>query len=89
MYNPTTGTIIATRDVTWADWHGSQDVPVSLKMFAEDLNVNVKDDQIGEEEVLTTTRILFPLEQRGRLQKWLQPELKIPKPREPGASWPS
>eukprot|EP00980_Cylindrotheca_fusiformis_P013239 scaffold3369_cov124-Cylindrotheca_fusiformis.AAC.1 len=49
MYNPDTGTVIATRDITWAEWHGGQEVPVSLKMFAEDMEVNLKDDQIGED----------------------------------------
>ena len=105
MYNPDTGTIIATRDVTWAEWHGSQDVPVSLKMFAEDLNVDVKDDQIGEEEVEQvtpmplylmlypkTTRISFLLEQGGRLLlllQLLQTELQKQKAQEYSVNWPS
>jgi hypothetical protein len=60
MYNTVTGTIIATRDVTWADWHGGQDIPVSLKMFAKDMEVDLKNDSIGEEEVLPTPNTFGP-----------------------------
>ena len=51
MFNPATSRIIATRDVVWAEWHGSQDIPASLKMFANDMEVNTRDDQIGEDTV--------------------------------------
>ena len=50
MYNPATGKVINTRDINWADWHGSQEIPTSLKMFAKDLSVDKRDDQIGEED---------------------------------------
>ena len=49
FYNPETHKIILSRDVTWAEWHGSQEVPESLHMFAADLNVDVTNDQIGED----------------------------------------
>ena len=58
MYNPATGRIIATRDVIWAEWHGSQNIPESLKMFAEDLEVNKDDDQIGEDEVTKAPHLI-------------------------------
>jgi hypothetical protein len=48
MYNPDTGRVIESRDITWADWHGSQAIPQSLKMFAEG-QVDVTDDYIGED----------------------------------------
>lgn len=49
MYNPETHRIIESRDVTWAQWHGSQDIPASLKLFAApDIVVDRTDDQIEE-----------------------------------------
>jgi hypothetical protein len=51
MYNTDTETVIATRDITWADWHGSQDIPISLKIFAKDMEINLDDDSIGEDDV--------------------------------------
>ena len=50
FYNPETHKIILSRDVTWAEWHGSQEVPESLRMFVADLNVDITNDQIGEDE---------------------------------------
>jgi hypothetical protein len=55
MYNTVTGSIVATRDITWADWHGGQDIPVSLKMFAKDMEVDLTNDSIGEEELIPTS----------------------------------
>ncbi|MFM5988005.1 MAG: reverse transcriptase domain-containing protein [Sphaerospermopsis kisseleviana] len=46
MYNPETGTIIESRDVKWADWHGGQPVPESLKMFAAHTKLDMKDFEI-------------------------------------------
>jgi hypothetical protein len=59
MYNTMTGAIIATRDITWADWHGSQEIPLSLKMFAKDMEVDLTNDSIGEEELLPTSTNQF------------------------------
>lgn len=49
MFNPDTGRVIESRDITWADWHGSQAIPESLKMFANG-SVDTTDDYIGEDE---------------------------------------
>jgi len=47
MYNPVNSTVIETRDVKWADWHGGQPIPDSLKiMFAAHTKVDVKDFEI-------------------------------------------
>ena len=61
MYNPDTGKIIHSRDITWADWHGSQDIPISLKMFAKDIEVDESDDQIGEETTVAPSPKPKPL----------------------------
>ena len=49
MFNPDTGRVIESRDITWADWHGSQAIPKSLKMFADGQVFDTTDDYIGEE----------------------------------------
>ena len=54
FYNPVTNKILLSRDVTWAEWHGSQQIPTSLKMFAQPDDVDVTDDQIGEDVPPTT-----------------------------------
>ncbi len=54
MYNPKSGRVIATRDITWADWHGFQAVPMALKMFVAG-KVDEKDNHIGEEIPPATT----------------------------------
>ena len=47
FYNPETLRVIESRDVVWAEWHGGQEVPASLKMFANgDMKVDLTDDQI-------------------------------------------
>jgi hypothetical protein len=85
MYNPETKRIIDTRDVTWGDWHGSQEIPTSLKMFAEHLKVDPKDDQIGEEASYPppptssqTMMMMEPLQEQGgrSRMKVLQQELQ-------------
>ena len=48
MFNPETGKVSISRDVTWVEWHGSQEVPESLRMFAKDMEVDCKDDQIED-----------------------------------------
>jgi Reverse transcriptase (RNA-dependent DNA polymerase)/gag-polypeptide of LTR copia-type/Zinc knuckle len=50
MYNPETNTVIETRDITWADWHGGTTIPTSLKMFAEHSVIDTDDYEIIEEE---------------------------------------
>jgi hypothetical protein len=62
MYNPETKRIVESRDVTWAEWHGGQDVPESLKMFAKDVEVDVVDDEILDEQPppLTTANVPMP-----------------------------
>ena len=54
MYNPETGKVILSRDIKWADWHGSSDLAPSLKMFADDMAVEVDDDVIGENWAVTS-----------------------------------
>ena len=49
MYNPETGKVIHTRDVTWAAWHGGHVIPDSLKMFAKDMKINPKDEIIDDD----------------------------------------
>ena len=46
FYNPETRRVCESRDVVWAEWHGGQEVPASLKMFANDIKVDLTDDQI-------------------------------------------
>jgi len=48
MYNPETGKVIHTRDVTWAAWHGGRNVPDSLRVFAKDTVVNLHDEIIDD-----------------------------------------
>ena len=61
------------------------EIPTSLKMFKQNLKVDTKDDQIGEEEVwflfltpfLMTKMMELPLEQGGRMMYLiLQPKLQ-------------
>jgi hypothetical protein len=42
--------VVGTRKTcdAWADWHGSQEIPLSLKMFAKDMEVDLTNDSIGE-----------------------------------------
>jgi hypothetical protein len=42
MYNPETKRVVESRDVVWAEWHGNQSIPSSLKMFVSD--VDPKDE---------------------------------------------
>jgi hypothetical protein len=49
MYNPETKRVVESRDIVWAEWHGNQSIPSSLKMFTSD--VDTKDDQILEDGV--------------------------------------
>ena len=52
MYNPVTKRVFLSRDITWADWHGSTvAIPESLKMFHPEVTLPVTDDPIGEEVV--------------------------------------
>ncbi|GAX29244.1 hypothetical protein FisN_28Lu116, partial [Fistulifera solaris] len=51
FYKPDSDTIILSRDVVWDEWHGASDnVPKALTMFAEDMMIDIEDDQIGEDE---------------------------------------
>ncbi|MFM8622139.1 MAG: reverse transcriptase domain-containing protein, partial [Holophagaceae bacterium] len=50
MYNPENGVIIESRDVKWAEWHGGQPVPESLKMFAAHTNIDLDDFEIEDTE---------------------------------------
>jgi hypothetical protein len=50
VYKPDENIVILSRDVTWADWHGSSaSIASELRMFAAGMEVDLKDDQIGEE----------------------------------------
>jgi hypothetical protein len=53
--------VVGTRKTcdAWADWHGSQEIPLSLKMFAKDMEVDLTNDSIGEEELLSTSTNTF------------------------------
>ena len=59
FYNLETKKVITSCDVRWAELHGSQDIPASLRMCARDKAVDVTDDQIGEdneeEEIVVPT----------------------------------
>jgi len=60
FYNPATRRVIESRDVVWAEWHGGQEVPTSLKMFASDIKVDLTDDQIIDYDQLLTDSFLKP-----------------------------
>ncbi|GAX17144.1 hypothetical protein FisN_UnNu082, partial [Fistulifera solaris] len=68
VFKPESETVVLSRDVTWADWHGSSgSVAKELRMFATDMDIDTTDDQIGEEVAQVPT-------EAGR-KEYVEPEV--------------
>ena len=58
VYKPENDSVILSRDVTWSDWHGSSgSIASELRMFATGMTIDLKDDQIGEDEAIESVVI--------------------------------